>query len=111
MPKLLRATDVKIDTALIDGDNWVRANIQTLEVDERFNVLSQRVADKVIYRRIADVALERHTFNSVLTGQPITLTTADIGRVVKAAIVNWMLQDFDATYEPRSGLVILNGDG
>lgn len=111
MPILLRATNVQIDTALIDGDNWVRADIQTVETDNTYKILSQRVADRVIYRRIEDVALEQHVIKSVLTGEHMTLTTADIGRAVKAAVVRWMLEDFNSSYDASTGLVILNDNG
>ena len=104
MIELLRAVKVEIETPVIDGDNWVRATIQTVELDDNLNVVALRIADKNVFRRVNDVALEQHSFISPLTGELKTLPVADVAAAVKSIIINWMVNDFNA--ELVNGLVV-----
>jgi hypothetical protein len=109
MPCAIRVTQIEIDTARPSQDNWIRAHIQELEIDNDGSVGVERIASREIYRRMSGSILgELHTFPDPHTGELMTLSVAQIAVGIKAAMIKWVTEDFDANFDAESGWIYLN---
>ena len=106
--KAIRTSSINIETQVIHGPKWISANLQQLEIDDVGNVVSTSVRERKLYRRVGDVATETVTVTDPVTQQQVTVSVAGIGGLVKAAMIKWMIEDNNATYDPTIDLVVLN---
>jgi len=91
MKTAIRTGHIEIDTVKLHGPKWISASLQTLEIDPDGNVLSERMRDKKLYRKVTDVAMQTVTTTDPVTGQAVTVSVAGLGALVKAAMISWML--------------------
>ena len=111
MKKAIRTGRIEIDTIKLHGPKWIVATISTLELDDQNQVVSERIRDLKLYRKVSNVATETVTITDPVTGQPITVSVAGIGGLIKAIMIQWMQEDFPATYDPEIDLVVINDTG
>jgi len=109
MRNAIRTGRIEIDVLKRNGPTWISSNIQTLEIDDAGNILSERMRDRKLYRKVDDVALEMATATDPVTGKTVTVSIAGVGALVKAAMIQWMLEDNAAHYDSSIDLVVLNG--
>lgn len=110
MPNAIRSSQIVIDTPKKDGHQWVSSILQGLEIDTDGNILSVNFSERKMHRRIDQVATQIYTTTDPVTQAQVTASVAGIGKLIKQAVIAWMLEDFpDATYDPVKDLVVLSG--
>ena len=108
MKRVIRTGIIEINSAKPNDKQWVSAKIQRYELDNDNNYTSESAREERMYRRIDRVAMETVDYVNPLTGETKTIAVAELGVAIKNFMSKWMLEDYDATYDPELDVVVLN---
>ena len=111
MPRVIRTGIIEIDTRKkkLSPPPWVTGKVQYLEVDsETGEILSESAREGRIVRRLDQVAATMASVDDPVTGQTVQISLAAVGFAIEQYIAQWLLEDFDAHYDPELDAVVLN---
>jgi len=106
----IRVGRIEIDTLKPNAPQWITSTIQTLEVDDNDEIISQLYKDAQLIRRVSEVTTQVVSITDPVTQQVVNLSVAGLGTAIKAVMINWMLEDnVGSAYDPGTDLVMLDG--
>ena len=112
MARVVRTGIIEIDTRKkkLSPHQWVTGKVQTLEVDdETGEIVSESAREGRITRRLDQVAMTMAHVVDPVTGLTVAISLAGVGIAIEQYIAQWLLEDFDAHYDPELGAVVLDG--
>ena len=109
MGNSIRTSSIAIDMPRPSGAQWVTASIQGLETDFSGEVTSIEFDVNKIHRRVDLASRQSYTVTDPLSGEEITANIAAIVELIKAAVVQWMLEEYPgAVHDSNSNTVFLD---
>jgi hypothetical protein len=95
MPIQMLVHQIVIDIPSKESEPFMSLSVQRRITDEDGNVVQTVNRERLIYRRLSEVATEFHDFVDPLTGKTENASVAGVGAALTASVAQWLAEEYD----------------